>query len=275
MATPGSMTTLDETTLRALLDATVITDVERLEVFREIDSTNTYLRDSLPPERGAFRVAVADHQTAGRGRNQNKWVSAPGRSLCLSLAHTFRRMPSNLAALSLALGVGALDVLAGFGVEGVKLKWPNDLMAGDGKLGGILAEAQSRRGDATVVVAGIGLNVNLPDRLDEEPGSGYAPRAVDLSSLLAKPPSRETLAVAMILGWRRTFLAYEAGGFERFMRRYARLDWLSGKSVVVVTSEERVQGRAVGISGSGALLVETREGTVPIMSGSILSVDAR
>jgi BirA family biotin operon repressor/biotin-[acetyl-CoA-carboxylase] ligase len=265
------MTTLDESAVRALLDATVIPDLEKLEVFGQIDSTNTYLRDSLAPDRGAFRVALADHQTAGRGRNENRWVSAPGRSLCLSVAHTFRRTPANLSALTLALGVGAVEVLAGIGVPGVMLKWPNDLLVGDAKLGGILAETQLQRRQEAVVVAGIGLNVELPDRIDEV-DSAWALRAVDLRSLMPDPPSRETLAVAMILGWRRTFLEYQSGGFERFMHRFGAMDWLEGKSVVVAAAEGRVTGVAAGVSGSGALLVETRDGTMPIVSGTILSV---
>jgi BirA family transcriptional regulator, biotin operon repressor / biotin---[acetyl-CoA-carboxylase] ligase len=267
------MTTLDETALRALLDACMITDVEKLEVFRELDSTNSFLRDSTAPARGAFRVALADHQTAGRGRNENRWLSAPGRSLCLSLAHTFRRTPRDIPPLTLALGIGAADVLESCGVPDVMLKWPNDLMAGDAKLGGILTEAQHPRRGEAMIVAGIGLNVDLPEEFGDVADPAYA-TAVDLHSLLAEPPSRETLAVALILGWRRIFREYETAGFEAFEERYARLDWLQGKRIVVATAEERVEGLAAGVSGAGALLVETESGTVPVVSGSILAVGA-
>ena len=268
------MTTLDEAAIRAQLDANVITDVEKLEVFARIDSTNAYLRDRTTPERGRFRVALADHQTAGRGRNENRWLSAPGRSLCLSLAHTFPQPPDKLSALALALGVGAVEALAGLGIGGVALKWPNDLMVAGAKLGGILAETQVQRRDETLVVAGIGLNIGLPDRIDEDFVSGGAARAVDLRSLVSEPPTRESLAAAMIIGWRRTMLEYEAGGFERFVQRYGALDWLAGRLITVATGEERVVGTATGVNSSGALLVETRDGTVPVVSGTILSVDA-
>jgi BirA family biotin operon repressor/biotin-[acetyl-CoA-carboxylase] ligase len=268
------MTTLDEATIRELLDATTIKNVEKLEVFPRIDSTNSYLRDRMAPRRGSFRVALADHQTAGRGRNHNRWVSAPGRSLCLSLAHTFERTPANLSALTLALGVGAVEVLAGLGVGGVGLKWPNDLVAADAKLGGILVEMHFRRHDETVVVAGIGLNVDLPDRLDEDSEHGPTLRAVDLRSLVLRPPARETLALAMIQGWQRTILEYEAGGFERFVARFEAMDWLVGREITVATAELHVTGTAAGVSDAGALLVETRNGTVPVVSGTILSVEA-
>jgi BirA family biotin operon repressor/biotin-[acetyl-CoA-carboxylase] ligase len=268
------MTTLDEATIRELLDAIAIKNVEKLEVFPRIDSTNSYLRDRTAPGRGSFRVALADHQTAGRGRNQNRWVSAPGRSLCLSLAHTFERTPANLSALALALGVGAIEVLRSLGIGDVGLKWPNDLVAADAKLGGILVETQVRRRNEAVVVAGIGLNVNLPDRMDDDVDPTATLRAIDLCSLALRPPARETLAAAMIQGWQRTILEYEAGGFERFIGRYESVDWLAGRAITVATAELRVTGTAAGISETGALLVETRSGIVPVVSGTILSVEA-
>lgn len=268
------MTTLDEAAIRAQLDANVLTDVEGLEVFARIDSTNTYLRDHTAPKRGRFRVALADHQTAGRGRNENRWLSAPGRSLCLSLAHTFPQSPDKLSALSLALGVGAVEALAGLGIDGVALKWPNDLMAAGTKLGGILAETAVRRRDETLVVAGIGLNVDLPDRIDEGFASARVTRAGDLRSLMPEPPERETLAAAMIIGWRRTMLEFEAGGFERFVERFGVLDWLAGRAIAVTTGQKRMVGMASGVNSSGALMVETRDGMVPVVSGTILSVDA-
>jgi biotin-(acetyl-CoA carboxylase) ligase len=78
----------------------------------------------------------------------------------------------------------------------------------------------------------------------------------------------------MIQGWQRTILEYEAGGFERFIGRYESVDWLAGRAITVATAELRVTGTAAGISETGALLVETRSGIVPVVSGTILSVEA-
>ena len=268
------MTTLDEAAIRGFLDAAAVTGIEDLAVFREIDSTNTYLRDGPTPARGRFRAALADHQTAGRGRGGNRWVSAPGRSLCLSLAHTFEAPPACLPALTLALGVGAVEVLAGFGAAGVELKWPNDLLVADAKLGGILTEAQHRPGGAAVVVAGLGLNVRLPLRLDDAPGPAPALRPVDLASLVAAPPSREQLAAAMLAGWCRTFGEFAAGGFAPFVERFNALDWLRGRSVTVAAGERRVAGVAAGVDASGALLLETHAGPVPVITGSVVAVES-
>jgi BirA family biotin operon repressor/biotin-[acetyl-CoA-carboxylase] ligase len=266
------MTTLDEAAIRGFLDAADVTRIEDLKVFREIDSTNTYLRDGPTPARGRFRAALADHQTAGRGRGGNRWVSAPGRSLCLSLAHTFEAPPAGLPALTLALGVGAVEVLAGFGAAGVELKWPNDLLVADAKLGGILTETQHRPDGSAVVVAGLGLNVRLPLRLEDVPG--LALRPVDLASLVESPPSREQLAAAMLAGWCRTLGEFAAGGFAPFVERFNALDWLRGRSVTVAAGERHVAGVAAGVDASGALLLATQAGTVPVIAGSVVAAES-
>ncbi|HEX5786839.1 MAG TPA: biotin--[acetyl-CoA-carboxylase] ligase [Woeseiaceae bacterium] len=266
------MTTLDEAAIRGFLDAANVTGIEDLAVFREIGSTNTYLRDGPPPARGSFRAALADHQTAGRGRGGNRWVSAPGRSLCLSLAHTFATPPAGLPAFTLALGVSAVEVLAGFDAAGVGLKWPNDLLVADAKLGGILTETQHRPDGTAVVVAGLGLNVRLPLRLDDAPGPAFALRPVDLASLVDAPPSRERLAAAMLAGWCRAFAEFAAGGFAPFVERFNALDWLRGRSVTMAAGERRVAGVAAGVDASGALLIETGAGTVPVSTGSVVAV---
>ena len=99
---------------------------------------------SQPPPGGRpFRVAIADQQTAGRGRHYRRWVSPPGAGLYMSFAYSFEDPPENLPSLTLAIGVGVIAALQEFNIEGVSLKWPNDIVALDGKLGGILTEFQS------------------------------------------------------------------------------------------------------------------------------------
>ena len=127
------MSSIDATTIHDSLDRDVAARMDQLDVFDEIDSTNSYLLQQPAPGPGRHRVAVADHQTAGRGRHSREWISAPGSSLCLSVAYTFDGQPENLPGLTLAIGVAARDALSVAGVDNVLLKWPNDLVADDGK----------------------------------------------------------------------------------------------------------------------------------------------
>ena len=154
------MSSLDASAFRRPLSECTRAKLESLELFGEIASTNTYLMSQPAPTAGHCRVAIADHQTSGRGRHNRHWLSHPGDGLCLSLAYTFEKAPEHLPALTLALGVGVIGALQGLNVSGCRLKWPNDIVARDGKLGGILTEAvkaaevlADKRIDVTVVNA--------------------------------------------------------------------------------------------------------------------------
>ncbi|MDH5500248.1 MAG: hypothetical protein OEY72_04005, partial [Gammaproteobacteria bacterium] len=122
------MSNPDAENLRRLLDPGTEPRLDQLECFPELDSTNRYLLDQAGPAAGRFRVAMTDHQTAGRGRRGKTWRTPPLSSICLSLAYTFRRQPRQLSSLSLAAGIAAVDVLRNLPMQGVALKWPNDLM---------------------------------------------------------------------------------------------------------------------------------------------------
>lgn len=281
------MTTLDAQLIREALGPRAAACLERFEAFAEIDSTNTFLKNEAPPERGNIHVAVADHQTAGRGRRERAWVSAPGDSVCLSMSYAFRRPPKNLPAVTLAIGVGVAQALKALGVDAIGLKWPNDLMVGDRKLGGILTETQFRGPEDVSVVTGIGLNVSPAEKIaagsrsgdkaakktDDMPGDAdWAPAAIGLASVLPEVPPREALAGALISAMFDAFVAFDFEGIERFAEDFSRFDWLAGRQVEVDTPSGALSGIAKGIDETGALLVE-REGDVEkIVSGTVLSV---
>ena len=192
------MSSIDATTIHDSLERDVAARMDQLEVFDEIDSTNSYLLRQQAPGPGRHRVAVAGHQTAGRGRQSREWISAPGSSLCLSVAYTFGGQPENLPGLTLAIGVAARDALTVVGVDDVLLKWPNDLVANDGKLAGMLAETHIRSDADTTVVAGIGVNIDLPKQLLRDNPSRWSHRAADLSAVSGSTPSRELLAAVLV-----------------------------------------------------------------------------
>ena len=160
------MNNLDANVIRSDLGAAAAARLGRLEIFAEIESTNSYLMQQPAPAHGKMHVAATDNQTAGRGRHGRTWQSPPGSGLCLSMAHTFASPPPNLPVLTLAIGLGAIETLKELKATAVQLKWPNDLIAMDCKLGGILTESQAQPGGAMTVVTGIGLNIDLNERVD-------------------------------------------------------------------------------------------------------------
>ena len=128
------MTLLDPDQIRAPMKDRPRKRLERIDVFDEIESTNSYLLSEPAPAVGRFRVALAEHQTAGRGRMDKRWHSPAASGVCLSMAYTFGLARADLSAVTLAIGVGVARVIASAGLSGVQLKWPNDLVARDGKL---------------------------------------------------------------------------------------------------------------------------------------------
>jgi len=270
------MAGLDADRIRRSLDAAACVALGELEVFAEIESTNSYLMQQSGPEAGRFRVAVTDKQTAGRGRHGKTWQSPPGSGLCLSMAYTFGQNPANLAALTLAIGLGVIENLGSQGIAGLQLKWPNDLIASNGKLGGILTETKMGAHDALTVVTGIGLNIDLGDGLSLEDEEGRALQVVDLRSHAIEVPPAEHLAATMINGLQQTFVAYEQNGFEGFAGSWADYDWLHGRVISVETSGREVSGIGAGIASDGALLLETRDaGIQRITSGTVRVKETR
>lgn len=263
------MTELDAARMRGLLSGDIAERLDSFDVFPEIDSTNTYLKGRASPPAGRFSIALADHQTAGRGRQQRSWISTPGSSLCLSLKYSFHSIPANVPALTIALGVGVVHCLAGLGQPNVRLKWPNDLLIGDSKLGGILTETQSRDQQDFCAIAGIGINVQAPDERYGVVQSDWAHSAVGLATTMKEAPTREQLAAAIIRALFETMVVYDESGFDYFRAHFIAADWLSGKHVVVETPSGEINGRVTGIDVAGALCIETDSGPTKIVSGSI------
>ena len=244
---------------------------EELDVFAEIDSTNSYLMQQPRPRPGKFRVALTDNQTAGRGRHGRSWLSPPGTGLCLSMAYTFVSNPAELPALTLAIGLGVIDTLNGLGASGVKLKWPNDLVAMDGKLGGILTETQNRPAGNMTVVSGIGLNIDLAEPLDVGTESNWTESVVDLKSQVAHLPSRNVIASSLMTGMSQSFTDFDANGFSPFADRWRESDWLLGREIRINAAQNEITGIAAGVANDGALLVDTEtEGTHRLTSGTVL-----
>ena len=266
------MTRLDAQIVRQSLGETTVARLGTFEALGEIDSTNSYLMQQAPPPPGQVRVAITDNQTNGRGRHGRTWLSPPGSGLCLSVAYTFEAQPGNLPALTLAVGLGVIEALEHAGVAGVRLKWPNDLIAGNGKLGGILTETQSQAAGAISVVTGVGVNIDLGDCPGFDSGPESLHSAVDLVSIADEVPSGNALAAHLIAGLVATFADYDALGFGGFHKRWTGRDWLRGREVTVRTPLEQVTGIGAGVAGDGALLLALSDGrTCRITSGTVLA----
>ena len=123
--------------------------------FKEIDSTNNYLKDNYR-SLDNFTFVSADYQTAGKGRNDRSWISEPGENLMFSFLIKDEDLLDKAQIISLITAVEVAKALEAYKIKGVSIKWPNDVLIGDKKVCGILAEGQM----PDYIVVGVGLNVN-------------------------------------------------------------------------------------------------------------------
>lgn len=234
--------------------------IERLDVLTEVDSTNRRLLEARRPKPGAMTVCIAEHQRAGRGRRGRSWSAPLAAGLCLSAGWQFAETPPDLSALTLAIGVAARRALERLCGVAVALKWPNDLVWDDRKLGGILVELAAEAHGRCYAVAGIGINVSMPKALLAEL-SDWPRGAVDLDQASGgAPPRRALLAAALLDGLAELFSGYAASGFAPYRHAFARADHLDGRPIAVDDAAGRLTGTARGIDADGALLVETADG---------------
>jgi BirA family transcriptional regulator, biotin operon repressor / biotin---[acetyl-CoA-carboxylase] ligase len=251
---------LDAAALRSALSSHVAARLAALEVFTELESTNRHLLGAPPPP-GMLRACIAEYQTAGRGRRGRRWSTPLGAGLCLSVGWQFADAPAGLSALTLAVGVVVRRALARVAGVNIALKWPNDLVWDERKLGGILLELTAEGHGGCHVVAGIGLNVALPPEL--LPSLSDWPRgAVDLATACAPrgAPPRAALAIALIEELSELFASYAETGFRAYRDDWRAADYLRGRAVRLDEAAGAVTGTALGIEADGALLIETAPG---------------
>ena len=267
------MTALDAAAIHRGLNGATRERLAALEVFDTIGSTSTHLADTARPETGCVQVALAEEQTAGRGRQNRHWVSPRGAGLYQSLAFASTSPRMHLSPLTLALGVGAIAALERCGVTGVRLKWPNDLVAHDSKLAGLLTETLAIDG-RLLVIAGIGVNVYMDEATRAAARSGRAQRAVAIQHIAATVPDRNALAAAMTNALTAVFVNYEAQGFAAYADAWRAADWLCGRRISIESPAATHTGIAAGVDDAGALKLDTATGRIAVVSGSVVLHEA-
>jgi BirA family biotin operon repressor/biotin-[acetyl-CoA-carboxylase] ligase len=233
-----------------------------VEVVAETGSTNADLL-ARAPGLDAPVLLVAEHQTAGRGRAGRSWLSAPGHSLTFSLAWKFEGGVQKLTGLPLAVGTALAETLGRLG-QPVQLKWPNDVLKDGDKLAGILVETASADSGGVWAVIGIGLNLAMPDELEQQIG-----RSVAAVPWLARM-ERDTLVAAILDGLAEALRLFDKSGFAAFSARWNLLHGWQGQSVTILDRGEVLhEGLAAGVDDAGRLLLDTESGRMTIVAGDV------
>lgn len=228
-----------------------------VEVLDECPSTNTLLLES---EACGPRLVVCELQTAGRGRRGHAWYSGLADSLSFSLSWPFTEGVARLTGLPLVVGVACVRALEKMGVEGVRLKWPNDVIHAHGKLAGILVETK-----ASQVIIGIGLNVRNAHRYAHKAGQVVT----DLEEIALKSISRTELFQLLAQQLLLVLEEFGSRGFAAFRDEWSSLHAYAGQRVRLTNEQIQVEGIAQGVSEEGALLIATAQGERLFFSGEL------
>jgi BirA family biotin operon repressor/biotin-[acetyl-CoA-carboxylase] ligase len=254
--------------IEALLPAEVSARIEALLVEWTLESTNTRLLEALPPAAGKAAVVLAEHQTGGRGRRGRGWIAPPGGAICLSLAWQYPDLPADLSALSLIVGLSVVNTLTALQVPGIRLKWPNDLVTANGKLGGILIEMRAESGGPVHVVVGIGLNVLLDDAA-RAAVKATGNTADDIRAHHTPVPDRNAIVAGLLSRLIPELEGFPRHGLRPHLDNWHDCDALRECEVRVENAGEITRGVARGIDAHGALLVETPTGVRRFISGEV------
>ncbi|HET9699364.1 MAG TPA: biotin--[acetyl-CoA-carboxylase] ligase [Burkholderiales bacterium] len=237
-----------------------------LEMIDQAESTSSLLLERCAAGERHGLVLAAELQSAGRGRRGRGWHSALGEGLTFSLLWRFSRGPAGLAGLSLAVGVALARACDALGVEGIRLKWPNDVVHGAGKLAGTLIEVQGEMQGPSWAVIGIGINL----RLAPESRSRIDQPVADLASLAPELPARSRVLGVVLDHVAQVLSAFEAGGFavqrEEWTRRHAFQD---RKVAVLLPGGGTLEGVARGVEEDGSLLLQTPSGMRRLFGGEV------
>lgn len=241
---------LDAKRIEAALSPTDRARVGAIDVFWQTDSTNSALARSVADGATMPRACLAEIQTHGRGRRGRRWRMPLGGGVALSYLRAFDAGMASLAGLSLVAGIAVVRALGDIGIAGAKLKWPNDIVAADRKLGGILVELGGDALGPCHAIVGIGLNV----RIDDAHGAAIDQPWTDLSRFAGgNAPSRNVLAGRVLSRLAETLHAFETNGFAAFADEYAAHDALREREIDVTRGNDRWHAIARGVTTRGAL----------------------
>ena len=239
----------------------------QIEILQEVNSSSDYLLDQSGKMNINRHVCLAECQSNGRGRRQRGWHTAAYRNIVLSMGWDFNDGMAGLTGLGIAAGITIVSTLheAGYDRE-IGLKWPNDIVWNDRKLGGLLIDVRGEADGPCLAVLGLGLNLALSEAEQQT----IDQPCVSLEHISDDKIDRNSLVIDMIRALTELFEGFAASDFERFQQLWSGYDRLHGREVSVIRGETTFSGMAMGIDEHGALLLdEGKDSFSKFLSGDV------
>ena len=260
-----------------LLDAAEITDnihyqgttnIAPIIVLGDVGSTNDYLQQELKTNPAHLQFCLAERQLAGRGRFGRTWHSPFGTNIYLSCRWQCAEGMNKLGGLSLVVGLAVLKAMQRFGVRGIALKWPNDILWQQEKLSGVLVEVKAESHGQAEIIIGVGVNANMADKETTEIQRAWT----TLEKISGVYCNRNVLAGFLITSITDTLDTFVEQGFQGFQAAWAEHDYLFGKEITLHNGSTKIKGRALGVNAEGCLLLALKDEATQAYSAGEVSL---
>ncbi len=262
---PSSSTLLPEDIKESL--KTLWLGQQEIYCYDMVESTNTEALSLARDDAVEGTIILAEAQSKGRGRQGRSWISPPSTGLYLSVILRPQTLPELRPRLSLVAAVAAASAIDQIGVR-PGLKWPNDIMIGHRKVGGILTEACFDKKDPGFVIVGVGINVNT-DPTDFS--ASTRDLATSLSLHTGKVISRLALLKELLYQLENWYELFRKDSFGGILKAWHEYETFLGSSVEVRFGDSTLLGIAEDLDSDGALLVRDRDGHVHrVVAGDIV-----
>ncbi len=263
-------TSIKPALLGTQLYGTVFGGFHKLHHFPVVDSTNTVAMDAASRGVPEGSVYVADEQTKGRGRGGHGWHSPAGSGIYVSAVLRPKLPAAEVLWLSLIAGIAAHDAIQRITGFEVDLRWPNDVMAAEKKLGGILTEISTEGDRVRQAVVGVGLNVNQPEFPAELSAIGTSLRIVT-----ERAWPRQPIIVALLKSLHEGYAALQRGkAAKALVARFERCSSYARGAAVAVDDHGSGPycGTTAGLDERGFLRVSTDSGMRTVISGGVRKI---
>jgi BirA family transcriptional regulator, biotin operon repressor / biotin---[acetyl-CoA-carboxylase] ligase len=245
------------------LEPGVFTAALRSKVFgtvyhheKETGSTNAVIRHLAEKGAPEGTLVIAESQSLGRGRRGRSWVSPPG-GIWLSLLLRPGIDPHGASLQALVAAVALKEALWQTEKVSAAIKWPNDLLWGEKKIAGILAEMKAMTGQLDYLIVGVGINANFPADCLPEALQG---NATTLLEILKRPVHRQLLVASFLATWEKHYFSALQEGYAGVLELWRSYSNTLGRDVGLQSGGRQVTGRALDIDEKGRLVVETAPG---------------
>lgn len=255
---------MDKSEIQKLLNSEAQRVLAEIQLVDEIDSTNAEAIRQIHSGNFANRLLVARSQSAGRGRRGRSWLSPRDAGIYMSLTRQFTLEANALQGISLLTALSLKSALDSLGMEGLSLKWPNDILFQKKKLAGILLELQQTE-HGCCLVFGIGLNIELPGSLAQE----IDRPVTDITTITDSIVDHNSIVATVINELCNNLAEYELSGFSSFQASWNESDVYLNNEIEIQNGETRIIGKSLGVDSDGALLLQTSNGIQAINGGEV------